>query len=355
MNIRHGQSLFALCTALLAACADSARVASPSQPDPMPSVAGGSQPPGSKWLPVGTRVPVGQAIAVPPEPYNPKRHGPALPGRTDYENLSRDPGFVQPPRSVTGVTRFAAVPPPPGTGDRGFYLSQATREWYGAYAVYDLIGNLGLPAALPGEAGVWVYAPTTMPAGGSCIEITQVYQRLAGGATTGKYFGVYDWCESGPIGQFDVYQPETSTFTNRYVRTYQGRSTFAVTIVTPNTGNTYGQCWYAHIYDYLLGGWEQRLQRCGTPTHGAGDTGWTMWESWGLMNNGRCVTLPSIRALDISIADPVSSGFAPFTDFPSDFSQLGPVGACWQNGTYSFSSPVPSLGVNTWRGNTPNP
>ena len=96
--------------------------------------------------------------------------------------------------------------------------------------------------------------------GGSCVEITQSYQRVDGGATTGKYFGIWDWCQSPPEGQFDVYEPQVTTWQNRCVRTYQGKPMYTVSIVTPNTGSTMGQCWYAHLYDYLLGGWVQRAR-----------------------------------------------------------------------------------------------
>lgn len=303
-----------------------------------------------RWLPVGTKVPVGVAINAPPEPYDPAKHGPALTDSRTEANLAGRPSIDRPKRRRSASGDYM---PPPGTGDRGFYLTQATRAWYGASAMYDLNLNLQLPTPWGGH-DVSVYAPTMMPPGGTCLEVTQVYHRESDGSTTGKFFGIWDWCESGEDGEFDVFDQQVTTWTNRYVRTYQGKPMYAVSIVTPNTGSTMGQCWYANIYDYLAGGWVQKLARCGQPQHGWGNTGWTMWESV-FLTNGACPTLPSIRSLDIMLYDPNSGTPTPFTNWPSDNVQLGPYGTCWPSGPYTFVSPVPGVAANSWRGNTPNP
>lgn len=308
--------------------------------------------PEPQWLKVGTRVPVGVSIPAPPEPFSPVKHGAALQSDVAFPNLARAPENANAPKRGRGQANRPLPAPPPGTGDRGFWLHQTTAPWFGAYAVYDLNMSLGLPAA-SNPNGVWVYAPTMMPPGGSCVEVTQVYRRINGGATTGKLFGVYDWCQSS-TGEFDVLEAQVTAWTNRYVRTYQGKPTYAVTIVTPNTGHTMGQCWYAHLYDYLLGGWVQRLARCGTPARQGSALGWTMWESWWLTNTSTCPSLPSIRSLDITLYHPTTGAAVPFKNAPYDYSQLGPTGTCWQNGVYSFASPVPGLPANSWRGNTPN-
>jgi hypothetical protein len=304
---------------------------------------------GSKsWLPVGTVVPVGVPVSSPPEPYDPSRHTLLIDSTSPFINLARAPGFENfPKRGMAGKSHDA---PPPGNGDRGFWLVQASRAWYGMSSMYDLNLSLGLPSPWGGH-DVYVYAPTTQAPGGACIEVVQVYRRLNGGATTGKYYGLWDWCIES---RFVILEAQITSWTNRYVRTYQGKPMYAVSIATPNTGSTYGQCWYATIYDYLLGGWVQKLQRCGAPLHSFGATGWTMWESW-YLTNGACPTLPSIRALDISLYDPQTSNPVPFSDWPSDYSALGPYGVCWPSGPYSFESPIAGLGANSWRGNTPYP
>lgn len=309
--------------------------------------------PEERWLKVGTKVAVGDSITAPPEPYSPARHGTSLRSDVTFPNVARRPEYASAPKRGRSEANRPFEVPPPGTGDKGFWLSQASAPWFGTYAVYDLNPSLGLPT--PWNAnGVWVYAPTMMPPGGSCVEVSQVYRRLNGGTTTGKLFGLWDWCQSG-TGEFDVLEAQVTAWTNRYVRTYQGKPTYAVAIVTPNTGRTMGQCWYAHLYDYLLGGWVQRLARCGTPVRQSPSLGWTMWESWWLMNTSSCPSVSSIRSLDIVLYSPSTSSPVPFTDANADYSPLGPSGTCWLNGVYSFASPVPGLSVNSWRGNTPNP
>lgn len=98
------------------------------------------------WLPVGTIVPVGAAIAAPPEPYNPAKHGPALRSDGAFENLANSPGYQSfPKRGRSEGGRGGSTAPPPGNGDRGFFLTQASRPWFGMSAMYDLNLNLQLP------------------------------------------------------------------------------------------------------------------------------------------------------------------------------------------------------------------
>src|SRR5205823_4742066 len=182
------------------ACRDTSEPARLSPPATLSS----STSPEPAWLPVGTTVPRGQAIPAPPQPYDPLIQGPELPKPTDEVNLARRPGFVAPPKGVP--TNGAAAPR--GEAYRGLRWGQISAQWYGASSVYDVQPSLALPRARPSRGGVWRYAPTTLPTWSACIEVSQVYQRLAGEIATGKYFGLWDWCESGPDGKFAVFEPE---------------------------------------------------------------------------------------------------------------------------------------------------
>ena len=289
-----------------------------------------------------------------------------LAGRADF--VPPPKGAPIPPRTISAngvVTLTNPGPPPPGivgTADMGWLLYQNPTPWYGVYQVNDLQMSLALPPPLASELpGVFVFAPTLLAPGGSCVEVSQVYQRLTGGATTGKYFGVFDWCQSGVEGAWIVYQPQVQSWQDRYVRTYLGKPTYTITVVTPNSRNTLGQCWYAHIYDYLAGGYTQIASRCGSTNIGLriGQSnvkmGWTLWESWYFMDGGRCPAVPSIRALDISYAHPDSIVYVPFSNYPYDRARATSQGSCWLNQTFTFDSPVPGLPPNTWRANTPSP
>lgn len=98
------------------------------------------------WLPVGTIVPVGASIPSPPEPYDPAKHGRALRPDPSLQNLANTKGYQSFPKlgRLSGGPG-ASVPPPPGSGDRGFWLAQASRPWYGMSAMYDLNLSLRLP------------------------------------------------------------------------------------------------------------------------------------------------------------------------------------------------------------------
>ena len=244
------------------------------------------------------------------------------------------------------------TPPPPNKGDRGFWLTQSSAAWYGSYAVFDVDSTLSMPAPLSGYTAMTLYAPTMLAPGGSCVEVTQSYRSGAGITGTERVFGVYDWCASSP--KFEVYEEENAAFRQRYVRTYQGKPTYAVAITTPNTGSTSGQCWSANLYDYLQGGWVQKWSSCGASLVGT-TAGWIFWESWDMMDTNVCPTLPSIRALDISLANPnYPYGWVPFHRYTSDYSAFGPSGYCWTNSVYTFQSPIAGLDSNSWIAKTPN-
>jgi hypothetical protein len=374
----HRSALAIAAMLLLTACQDAVTLApsTVSRASSAPRDARAAAPDtiigGQRWMRIGTIVPPGDTLVAPPEPYDPRRHGRLLSNPLAAANLALRPGFRSPPKRVPPHKYPApmvpcdadgcpedsggsADPPPPGNGDRGFFFTQTSQYWYGASAVNDIRG-ISLPAPLSGTDGVFLYAPTMMPAGGACLEVTQVYARFNGSSATSPNLGVWDWCQSAPSGRFVVYMPEDATFRNHFVRTYQGRDTYSISIETPALGPTIGQCWYTDMYDYTLGGWVQLTSSCGNPYHGWGTTGWTMWESWYLMDGGRCPTLPSIRATNVVLYDP-RVGYpnsTPFTDWPADYSTLGPYGGCWAAGTYTFNFPGDGSAPNSWLAATPS-
>lgn len=303
---------------------------------------------GEAYLPYGVAVPVGQVLDRPPEPYNPQRHGAPLPSTIGTY-------IVQ--TSGEGVPMRAAqrgAPPKPvllqsGGSYRGFYLFANTKNWYGVHSIKDVSLNLNLPT--PGPAGaIWLYAPTTLPPAGSCIEGVVRHERTIFVPTTIHYLGWYDWCTTS--NQWHL-APMDASFQSKYVRTYNGKPTLAISIVSPVSGPA-TDCWYANLYNYNVGGWEGVFQSCGTSMSGWGNTGWTMWEAYNMGEVG-CPVLPSIRSMEIQLANPSTSQWVSFKNYPNDYAQLGPTGDCWYGGPYSFVSPVPGLASNTWRANTPSP
>jgi hypothetical protein len=293
-------------------------------------------------------------LAARPGFVSPRRRLPAPPG------VDRLP--PTPPGSATGASPASdpcidpnaegCEPPPdpeqpgpsdpfePGNGDRGIYLFQQTQNWYGVYQVNEL--RTGVQLATTSPDGAYVYAPTVLAPGGACVEVTQVYRRATPRHDMESLYGVWDWCESATAtarGRFVVFQPQDRGFTDRYVRLYHGRPSYAISVLAPSVGgDTYGGCWYTSIYDYSTGSWAQMAARCGRPHHGYRH-GWTMWESYDVANQSPCPVVPSIRALDVQLykTDGVSNTTVPLYHALYDRSALVQRGACWLNGTYKFT------------------
>ena len=326
--------------------------------DNQPASAG--PPDAPRWLPVGTRVPPGQPIAFPPEPYNPQKHGPALPNPTPEANLIGKRGFIPPsPPHAFAPSRTGALrnlsDPTPSKGDRVIRLFNTTRAWYGGYAVHDIEPDLNVPPirTFTTAEQIYIYAPTFLVPN-SCIEMTTYHSRSTNDTEMANMQGWFDWCGSNTGGtpNWVIIEPVNfPSFKDHYVRTYKGKPTVALSVVTPTSRTG---CWYGHLYDYQSGGWVQKVTSCGSTQIGH-HQGWTAWESYNIMDSS-CLTLPSIRAMEVRLADPFTNTFVPFTDYPDDYDTFfGGTGLCWTNSTYTFSFPASGLGANSWIAETGRP
>ena len=318
-----------------------------------------------KYLPYGVPVPVGTSINAPPEPYNPSRHGPPIPNTQVGENLVGRPDFSELPKRIPeGVPVNAQLgsrpADPPGTEDHGISLRQTTKPWYGVSQVNDVQLNMWIPVSQdPTNPWSYLYAPTLLPPGGSCIEVTTVHRRHRSSSTVTHLQGWYDWCESNASLRWKVLEEMNATFQTKYVRTYNGEPTVAISVVTPNTGHTMGQCWFGVIYNYQVGGWEQKFSSCGTTYIPLADQthGWTAWEAWRLTAApSYCPFMDKVRAMDIQYADPDLSAFRPFTNYPSDYIEFagGATAFCWWPIGYYWYFAFPPFGMppNTWQAQT---
>lgn len=335
-----------------AACVDQpARVLAPStarsEQTAQPRLALGQQ-----WMPVGTKVPVGTDLVAPPEPYSLERDGPAGAPSVAPNVGSSDPGAVAghhaPSRGQAQAPR-SGFPPPPDQADRGWWLMQATQAWYGVYSLHDI----GTDISFAGISGTpYLYAPTLLAPGDACIEMTMAHF----GYPTTHQLWAWDWCH-GPFqyGTQGAYWDLTSSnFQSNYVRTYNGKPTIAVSVVTPNTGHTAGQCWYMDIYNYNLGGYQELFSSCGYSVTGWGSFGWSMWEEHFLTTDTYCPAVASVGAAALSFAHPSTSGWSPITSFPSDYATFSTNKFCWQpGGGYYFQTPVTGAADGSWRALTP--
>ena len=327
------------------------------------------------YLPNGTIVPPGQAIPAPPEPFDPKRHS-YVRSVLESTNVLADPGFSIPRRfprrsvNPSTVVGSAVQTPDPGNADFSIALRQVTHQWYGVYQVNDVATTIELlPRTVPNDTG-YIYSPTLLPPGHTCIEVTTVHRRGYGGPTEHLH-GWFDWCHlaGSDTGRWvSLSKVNNLVFQDHYVRQYLGQPTVTVAIVTPTT---YNGCWYGEMYDFLLGGWTETLSSCTRPVSyspgaNSGANGWSAWEAWYVVTNSNCVTIPNIRAMNIQFANPTTSQFQPISNTPSDVGTPNPGvpnSACWYiptfnpNGPYVFTYPGNPVGLptNSWLANTSPP
>jgi hypothetical protein len=244
-----------------------------------------------KYLPYGVPIPPEQEITAPPEPYDPIKHGPAVPNTMPAANLAKIPGSPRP-----DVTHFRArhrfnksgdaSRPAPVTGNAGFWLDYER----GVYTTNDIQLNVSLPAPPSGQR-VDIYAPTTLPPNSACIEMFTAHFRTSTHAKTFHQHGWYDFCGAEDfVFLEDIELPE---WQDKYVRIQDGEKR-SYSIVQ-NLYLQYPTCWYARLYNFRLGQWETKYTYCGSPRNPR-PRGWTQWESHNIDLYSSCPFIPGIRA-----------------------------------------------------------
>lgn len=183
-----------------------------------------------------------------------------------------------------------------------------------------------------------------------------MHSRAPGGTTIHRQ-GWLTWC-APPSGQWWVLENMDAVFQQKYIRTMNGEPGLSVSLTTPNNGNGFGGCWYGHLYNVSVGGWEQKFGYCGAGAvyHNSafgGITGWTAWEAWNTVSPGSCPTLPSSRAQAMQLYVSSTGGVQHLNDFAVSHGVNGAY--CWTNfdgAPYTFDYPTEFLGM--WRARTPN-
>lgn len=247
-----------------------------------------------RFLPYGVSVPPGTSVDAPPEPHDELLHGPALENSHAEYNVAKREGYLVPEelkqaRFDRALGRqLKSSDPYPGEGDRGFWVQAGT----GIYAGSDVQSDLSIPNNAVGPSGTWIYSPTHMPDGGSCIEMVTVHRRLSTVSATEHFFGLWDWCSTS--GGFTVLETMDATWRSKYARTFDGEDTYFSEVVKWTSTE-----WRGLLYNFTLGQWELKMSKSGTSQTGHSD-GWTMWEEW-FFPTGVCPSLPNIRARSVSV------------------------------------------------------
>ncbi|NUR70541.1 MAG: hypothetical protein HOU81_06955 [Hamadaea sp.] len=123
------------------------------------------------------------------------------------------------------------------------------------------------------SGGDYVYAPTAIPAGGACIEMTTAY------TPSGPKLWAWDWCGGrdtvGKLTNMD------SAFLAAYTTTVNGRPAYRTDIhKTSTTANT----WTAYLYNYQTNVWDSYFTSTGTYDLPQFPFGWDMFEVYTSIN-----------------------------------------------------------------------
>ncbi|MEV6964784.1 hypothetical protein AB0M47_06665 [Hamadaea sp. NPDC051192] len=123
------------------------------------------------------------------------------------------------------------------------------------------------------SGGDYVYAPTAIPAGGACIEMTTAY------TPSGPKLWAWDWCGGrDTVGKLTAMD---SAFLATYTTTVNGRPAYRTDIhQTSTTANT----WTAYLYNYQTNVWDSYYTSSGTYDLPQFPFGWDMFEVYTSIN-----------------------------------------------------------------------
>jgi hypothetical protein len=170
-------------------------------------------------------------------------------------------------------------------------------------------GNFNLPLP-PGAQGVQVlYAPTTRPPNGSCLEVGTAYTTVSGKPTLVHVY-VYDFCKSPRRFIYSIAVDDA--FVKTYTKTSDGGAlSYKIRIWPGNKPSNGRTTWFAQLFNYGKNEWTTLASSMGMAQ--SDRTGWSIFETW--YKAGQCSkSLQSLQAIDISYFDTNSSSWVPVVD-----------------------------------------
>jgi len=241
---------------------------------------------GVTYLPYGEPAPDVLPPNTVPEPYDVNRHGSPLPNMIPHLNLAHTPD-----KTVVHQRAFGRGLQSSGSRSlipaQGFLSKQGptwtSTDFLGIYGAHNT--QLSMEVAdtpTPSDSFV-LFAPTSMPAGSSCIEMSTVHRHYPNDTGTVHRAGWWDWCSDSTVSSFDIEEDMTNTtWKSWYTRTDGLGNRFYYMSITYDGSQGY-PCWNGMIYNYNFGYWESKIYRCYgfEQTHnwtGNGNDGWSLWE-----------------------------------------------------------------------------
>jgi hypothetical protein len=187
--------------------------------------------------------------------------------------------------------------------------SAAGGPYTGVFALHAVYQTGTIQLKLPPNATRTqiLYAPTTRPPNGGCLEVGTAYVTDISTKETSTTVYVYDFCKSGG-GDFAIPpiavdgQPHPILVDSGFMTTYAGGiahniPAYAVAILTPDSGISSTSTWYAQLFNYTTQQWETKYS-----TQGAfpeDPRGWSIFETY--FQAGLCSeSLPPLGADELS-------------------------------------------------------
>jgi hypothetical protein len=195
-------------------------------------------------------------------------------------------------RSRAAAPDAAAAPAAQLHTDWGVNLPSNLSQ--GLHATQSVLSGSGTTTS----GGDYVYAPTALPGGGACIEMTTAY------TPSGPDLWAWDWC--GGRDTVGKLTPMNATFLATYTTTVNGRAAYSLDEHrTSTTANT----WTAYLYNYQTHVWDTYFTSSGTYDLPQFSFGWNMFEVYTTVNpatgagyycqnlNGRVIESSSVQVM----------------------------------------------------------
>jgi hypothetical protein len=149
--------------------------------------------------------------------------------------------------------------------------AQLHTSWGINYPINASQGLKALQSVVPGagntSGGDYVYAPTAIPAGGACIEMTTAY------TPSGPSLWAWDWC--GGRDGVGKLTPMNASFLATYTTMVNGRPAYSVDI---HKTSTTANAWTAYLFNYQTQAWDFYFTSTGVYDLPQYPFGWNMFE-----------------------------------------------------------------------------
>jgi len=189
----------------------------------------------------------------------------------------------------------------------------------GVFAVHAVYSSDDFHLQLPPSATrtQTLFAATTRPPNGSCLEVGTSYTTDLGATTTKAAIYVYDFCKSNHsdwgIAPFPVNGKEPIYVDSNFMKTYAGakiQSTpaYSLMIFTKDYPLSSDSTWYAQIFNYQTKQWDTLYKSTGL--FDLDPRGWSIFETW--FQQGQCSeSLPFLGAEQLAYYNSSSGKWDP--------------------------------------------